>query len=87
MLFGPALVLFYTKLLKSYEWKESSERHCFTLVVGALAFFILFAPLQELDTTRTDNPVGMGFVGLAFLIGLILLGKRVWKAFREVSER
>lgn len=87
MLFGPALVLFYTKLLKSYEWKESSERHCFILVVGALAFFILFAPLQELDTTRTDNPVGMGFVGLAFLIGLILLGKRVWKASREVSER
>jgi hypothetical protein len=80
MLFGPALVLLYTRLLKGYEWKKSGEKHRFALVSGALAFFIVFAPLQELDTTRTANPVGMSFVGLAFLVGLVLLGRRVWAA-------
>ena len=80
LLFGPALVLLYTKLLKTYEWKEPSEKHRFTLVSGALAFFVVFAPLQELDRTRTDNPVGMSLVGLVFLVGLVLLGRRIWYA-------
>jgi hypothetical protein len=31
-------------------------------------FFVLLAPLQELDTTRTDNPAGMTVVGLAMLL-------------------
>lgn len=84
MLFGPALVLLYTKLLKSYGLKESSEKHLFALVSGALTFFIVFAPLQELDATRTDNPVGMSFVGLAFLVGLVLLGWRIWATSKEV---
>ncbi len=78
ILFGPALVLLFTKLLKSYEWKESSDKHRFALISGALAFFIVFAPLQEVDATRTDNPVGMSLVGLAFLVGLVLLGRRIW---------
>ncbi len=77
ILFGPMLVWLYTLLLKDFEWKENSVRHRFALVSGALTFFIVFAPLQELDATRTDNPVGMSFVGLAFLIGLVLLGKQI----------
>jgi len=48
---------------------------------GAVTF-IVFAPLQELDATRTDNPVGMSFVGLTFLAGSVLLGRRVWVASR-----
>jgi len=83
MLFGPALVLVYTKLLTRYEWKEPCEKHRFALVSGALVFFMVIAPLQELDTTRTDNPVGMSFVGLAFLVGLILLGRYVWATSTE----
>lgn len=83
MLFGSALVLLYTKLLTRYEWKEPCEKHRFALVSGALTFFIVIAPLQELDTTRTDNPVGMSFVGLAFLVGLILLGRHVWATSTE----
>jgi len=79
-LFSLAPVLFYAKLLKSYEWKEPSQKHRFALISGALTFFIVFAPLQELDAARTDNPAGMGFVGLAFLVGLLLLGRRVWTA-------
>jgi len=31
----------------------------------------------ELDETRVDNPRGMGLVGLAFLAGLILLGRYI----------
>ncbi len=85
ILFGPALIWLYVKLLKSYEWKESSRKHLFVLVSGALAFFMVFAPLQEFDATRTDNPVGMSLVGLAFLAGLVLLGKRIWAASGEYS--
>jgi len=57
-----------------------AEKHRFALVSGALTFFMVFAPLQELNATRTDNPVGMSFVGLAFLAGLVLLERRVWAA-------
>ena len=79
-LFGPALILLYIVLLRSYEWKEPTEKHRFALVSGALAFFIVFAPLQELDTTRTDDTAGMSLVGLSFLVGLILLGRHIWSA-------
>lgn len=34
------------------------------LAAGALSFFILLAPLQELDRTRQDNTAGMAVVGL-----------------------
>jgi len=78
MFFGPALVLLYAKVLKRYEWKGSNRKYCFALVSGALTFFIVFAPLHELDATRTDNPAGMSFIGLAFLVGLVLLGRRIW---------
>jgi len=86
MLFSLTPVLFYTILLRSYEWKEHDEKHRFTLVSGALAFFIIFAPLQELDTTRTDNTVGMSLVGLAFLVGLVLLGRYIWSISSKESK-
>jgi hypothetical protein len=80
--FGPALVLLFWKLLTRYDWKKPNEKHRFALASGALTYFIVFAPLQELDKTRTDNPAGMSLVGLAFLIGLILLGRHIWKQER-----
>lgn len=87
ILFGPALVLFFGKLLTRYAWKEPSEKHRFALATGALTFFIVFAPLQELDKSRTDNPAGMSLVGLAFLIGLVLLGRRISKSDRGASTK
>jgi len=54
-----------------------SARHQLALVSGALGFFILLAPLQELDKNRTDNTTGMGIVGLVTAVFLILLFWRV----------
>ncbi len=77
VLFSALLVYLFGILLKSFEWKKPTEKHHFALVSGALTFFVVLAPLQELDATRTDNTTGMGLVGLAFLVMLVLLGRRV----------
>jgi hypothetical protein len=87
LLFGPVLVFLYAMLLKRYEWKPFCEKHRFALVSGALTFFIVLAPLQELDASRPDNTAGMSLVGLAFLIGLILLRRRIWAAAKEESGK
>jgi hypothetical protein len=47
------------------------------LAAGALSFFILLAPLQEMDQTRLDNPSGMALVGLVAMLGLVILWRRV----------
>ena len=52
------------------------EPHRLALVAGGLTFFLLLAPLQNLDSTRLDNTSGMALVGL---VGSILL---VWLAGR-----
>lgn len=54
-----------------------TERHQLSLVAGAIGFFILLAPLQELDKNRTDNTTGMTIVGLMMAIFLILLMLRI----------
>jgi len=54
-----------------------SERHQLALVSGALGFFILLAPLQELDQTRPDNTTGMTLVGLATLVFLVWMARRM----------
>lgn len=58
-----------------------SDVHRMALAFGALAFFVLLAPLQELDKHRTDNTHGMAVVGLAALIFLVCLTVTVvWRA-------
>jgi len=59
-----------------------TDQHRLALVGGALMFFVLLAPLQELDTTRTDNPVGMTLVGLTTLLFLVWLWRRVRGAIK-----
>ena len=44
---------------------------------GALTFFIVLAPLQQLDVTRADNTAGMALVGLAGAVFLGWLWNRV----------
>ena len=53
------------------------DRHRLALVSGALGFFILLTPLQELDKKRTDNTTGMALVGLAMLLLLLWVYMRI----------
>lgn len=77
MILGLLLAAGFLVFVKRYRWNAQSDYHRFALIAGALAFFILLAPLQELDTTRIDDPRGMSLVGLAFLIGLVVLGRKI----------
>jgi hypothetical protein len=77
MTLGVLLVVGIVRLLKRFDWNLSNDLHQLALVGGGLSFLIVLAPLQELDKTRADNPMGMSLVGLAFLIGLVLFGRQV----------
>jgi hypothetical protein len=59
-----------------------TDEHRLALVSGALLFFILLAPLAEVDKTRLDNPAGMTLIGLgalAFLLWMRASTRRVVK--------
>jgi peptidoglycan/LPS O-acetylase OafA/YrhL len=62
-----------------------SDRHALALATGGLSFFILLAPLQELDRARPDNTAGMTFVGLAAAALLVWLARRLWRS--QVAQR
>ena len=57
-----------------------SDRHKLALISGALGFFILLAPLQELDKKRADNTAGMTIVGVSMAVFLVWLAQRVRSA-------
>lgn len=78
MIYGPLLVFLMARFLKSFNWREKAiDIHLAALCSGALMFFIVLAPLQELDNSRTDITAGMSLVSLASAIGLIWLGLQV----------
>lgn len=80
MVLGIALVLGMLKFLNRFNWKTpKSSLDPLAIVAGALSFLILLTPLQELDATRQDNPAGMSLVGLAAIMGLLLLRSKVKK--------
>jgi hypothetical protein len=79
MLVSLGILFLAISFLKRYTWTAATDRHRFAVVSGALFFFIVFAPLQEFDTSRTDNPSGMTLVGLAFLMGLFLMNRQLGK--------
>jgi hypothetical protein len=54
----------------------NSPSHLLALASGVLTFFILLAPLQEMDPGRADNTAGMAVVGAAAALFLI------WMAWR-----
>jgi hypothetical protein len=55
------------------RYRHISEKCRYALACGALSFLIILAPLQEMDTSRQDNPAGMTLIGLLVLIFLIWL--------------
>jgi hypothetical protein len=57
------------------------------LLSGALLFFIIIAPLTEMDKTRVDNPSGMGLVALVGLILLFLFNYRLQKNEHSIPAR
>ncbi len=64
-----------------------SERQMLALASGALGFFIFFwDPLLELSGQAGGNPTrGTALVGLAYLIGLIVLAGRTQRRWRQQS--
>jgi hypothetical protein len=58
------------------------DRHQLALASGALSFFVLLAPIAELDTTRADNAAGMAVVGLAAAVFLVWLW---WRIRRKIQ--
>lgn len=63
-----------------------TDEHRLALVSGALTFFMLLAPLAELDTTRPDNPSGMTVVGLTTLLILLWLRGRIRRQLRSETN-
>lgn len=57
------------------------------LVSGALGFFILLAPLSELDTSRPDDTTGMTLVALASLAFLAWLQRAVRVRLSGAGEK
>jgi hypothetical protein len=73
---GLAFLVFWGARRMSQHGAWSDEHHL-ALVSGALGFFVLLAPLQELDRTRPDNTAGMALVGLVTLLLLVWLWFKV----------
>jgi hypothetical protein len=65
---------------------EHPEERLLPLAAGALGFFILLAPLQQLDASRKDNTAGMALVGLAAAGFLIWLARRARRATGATAE-
>jgi len=80
MALGVLLVWGFVWLLSRWNWTKDTLLHRLSVVAGGMSFFVVLAPLQELDTTRADDPSRMGLVGLAFLAGLLLMARRIRKA-------
>jgi len=75
MLLLAAVVLGLLRLMSGDgAWGDT---HKLALVSGALMFFILLGPLQQLDTQRVDNTSGMALVGLVAIVCLFLLSRKV----------
>ena len=77
MILGATLVYAAVSFLKRYSWNERTLYQKFALTAGAVGFLIALTPLQELDTTRPDNPRGMLIVGITALILLVLLARKI----------
>jgi hypothetical protein len=68
------LVWAVRRMSKDGAW---SDKHRLALASGGLMFFVLLAPLQELDAERMDNTTGMTIVGLVVMLFLFWMHGRV----------
>ena len=84
-LLGSLLSFGVASYLMKFDWRDS-DLHKLSLVAGALSFMIFLAFMQEMDKNRPDNTTGMSFVGIAAIIGLISLRRRL-KRVSSKKER
>jgi hypothetical protein len=83
ILLGAATILGVIRFLTRYDWRRGTPMHRYGLAAGALSLFIVFSFFQELDKSRLDDTSGMSLVGLVFLIGLLLLRRRLGKELQN----
>lgn len=81
----PALLVAVTLAYAAFVWRLGrrmgrsqtlSPMRQLAAASGALGFFILLAPLQEIDPNRPDNTAGMALVGIAAALFLVMLARR-----------
>lgn len=79
MLIGIGLVVLVIWLVMRMSGNGAvlAEMHRLALGAGALSLFIILTPIHEFVANRTDNPTGMTLVGLATLVFLLWLWRRV----------
>ena len=77
IIIGPAVILGFIRYLLSFKWVNASPLHRYAIAAGALAPFIFFSFLQEVDGSRADDTTGMALVGILFLIGLIAMHRNL----------
>ncbi len=71
------VLILYGDRLRRYAWSGANGRHRLALAAGGLSPLIFLAPFMELDVSWPDNTQGMSIVGLAFVLLLLLLWRRV----------
>jgi len=77
MVIGVTLIIAVFNFLRRLKWDAGALYQKFALTAGATSFLILLTPIQEFDTNRPDNTRGMLIVGIAALILLVLLRRRL----------
>lgn len=79
MLIGIGLVVLVIWLVMRMSGNGAvwAEMHRLALGAGPLSLFIILTPIHEFVANRTDNPTGMTLAGLATLVFLLWLWRRV----------
>lgn len=70
------------RLAKHEDW---STRHAHSAASGALLFFILLAPLLQLDPNAADDRSGMALVAFGMTIFLMWMGRRLRRTAKARS--
>jgi hypothetical protein len=77
---------FWLVMLLSGNGAAWRDIHRLALASGSLTVFIIWTPLQEFRTDRTGDATGMTIVGIAVLIFLIWLFRKVGKQMETIEN-
>jgi len=85
MLIGGGAAFIFWRIYARWGASGLSDRQKFGVASGLLALWIALTPIQERNLSNPDNPAGMIYVGLAFLVYLVLLGRWVYRRTKQAS--